>query len=181
MAFVQTMKARSLSLKSPWTGWNLWQMKDFTHTQVRRIPRLKPFTGLTFAPHHSGIRLIFPKLWRKSLWQPRKSSQSLWSDPTWHIPPQEEHSGVWNWLRHCRAVLMPEGWSHQHSCSWQFKSWLETSFHSHSCRVNFQPEQRTLSTQTKSLYLAERSGGEEKITLVPNRDIKYCSTEIVTL
>lgn len=91
MTFVQTMKARrSLSLKSPWTGWNPWQIKDFTHTQVRRTSRLKPFTGLTFAPHQtlfSAIRLIFPKAQRNSFWHPTKSSQTSWSDPTWHIPP----------------------------------------------------------------------------------------------
>lgn len=33
----------------------------------------------------------------------------------------------------------------------------------------------------KSLYLAERLGGEEKITLFPSREVKYYFTGIVTL
>lgn len=38
-----------------------------------------------------------------------------------------------------------------------------------------------MSTQTKSLYPAERLGREEKITLFPNREVKDYFTEIVTL
>lgn len=130
-----------------------------------RISRIKPFTGLTFAHFAKHSSLV-------SDWFFQRSGEIVSDTPqrAAKLPdliqydtflPNQDHSGVWNWLRHCRSVLMPEGWSHQHSCSWQFKSWLETTFYFHSCRVNFQPEQRTLwlpeSTQTKSLYLAERS------------------------
>lgn len=135
-------------------------MKDFTYTQVRRIPRLKSFTGLTFVPCQtlsSGIRLIFPEVWRNSFWHPTKSSQT--SDLIQYdtFLPVQEHSGVWNWLRHCISVLMPEGWSHHHSCSWRFKSWLETTFQFHSCRVNFQPEKFVISSVNTNKELVSGS------------------------